>query len=76
MTALRVSTLLIHLPPPYVRFCRFVLFWFIICPSGQGEAGLQCSHHDALPALGEPWWWGGLCPRGSGAGGHTSRLLH
>ena len=37
-------------------------------PSGQGEAGLQCSHHEALPALGEPWWRGGLCPRGSGAG--------
>lgn len=68
MTVLCVSTSLIHLSSPYIRFWRFGLFGSIICLSGQGEAGLQSSQHEALPALGEPWWLGGLCPRGSGAG--------
>lgn len=63
MTVLRTSALLMHLSPPYIRLCRFVLFWFIICPSGQGEAGLQCSHQEALPTLGD---WVALVQEGAG----------
>lgn len=59
MTVLRMCTLLIHLSSPHIRFCRFVLVYYLPEWTGRSWAAMQSPRGSASPrgalVIGWPW---------------------